>query len=158
MQWSFIPYIFRRVCALQTLVHDIVGQPWYRLLQPVALRRWPSVVIFILLQHRPSRLIAPQYGYSISSSASHLVNIPVSAFSRGLSMILWFNPNLESFGHHLGRYAQSASPGSCLNWLSWCHSVTVFHDAIQWLSLMMPFGTLFGKFGDYFRSCLEQLR
>jgi len=87
-------------------------------MQPVALTRCPSVVILILLQHRPSRLIDRQYSRSASSYVSRLVNIPVGAFGRGLPIIILYNPNLESFGHDLGRYAQSSSLGSCLNCLS----------------------------------------
>jgi len=75
----------------------------------VALTRCPSVVIFIHLQHRPTRLIALQYGRSAFISVSRLVDIPVNAFSRGLPIILLFDLNLESFGHDPGRYAQSSS-------------------------------------------------
>ena len=66
-------------------------------------------------------------------SVSRLVNIPVGAFGRGLPIILLFNPNIESFGHDLGRYAQSSS-------------------------LALPFGRLFRSFGDHVRSRSEQLR
>jgi hypothetical protein len=118
MKWSFIPYIFMRGCTRQTLVHSFLDQPRYHLLQPVALTRCPSVVIFILLQHRPSRLIVLQYSRAAFLSVSRLVNIPVGAFGRGLSIILLLNSNIVSFGHDLGRYAQSSSLGSCLNCLS----------------------------------------
>jgi len=72
-------------------------------------------------------------------SVSRLVDIPVAAFGRGLPMILLSNPNIESFGHDLGRYAQSSSLGSCLNCLtmpfgdclSRCRSVTVARDAVR---------------------------
>jgi len=103
-------------------------------------RRCPSVVMFILLQPRPSRLIGLQYSRSAFISVSRLVNIPVGAFGRGLPIILLFNLNLESFGHDLGHYAQSSSLSSCLNCLSWCHSVTVSREAVLWLSLAMRFG------------------
>jgi len=101
MKWLFISYIFKRGCTLQTFVHSFVGQPRYHLLQPVALTRCPSVVIFILLQHRPSRLIGLQYNRAVFLSVSHLVNIPVGAFGRGLPIIVLFNPNLESFDRDL---------------------------------------------------------
>jgi len=65
--------------------------------------------MFILLQHRPSRLIAIQYGRSAFISVSGWVNIPVDAFGRGLPKILLFDLNLESFGLDLGRYAQSST-------------------------------------------------
>ena len=127
-------HIYSNAFALsQALVHSLVGQCCCirdHPLQPVALTRCRSVVIFILLKHWPSRLIALQYGRSTSSSVSRLVTIPVRAFGRGLLIILLFNSNLKSFSHDLGRYAQSWSHGSCLNCLSWCHSVTVARAAV----------------------------
>jgi len=151
-------YIFRRVCALPSLVLsrsscialyvslDIEHHP----LQLVALRWCPSVVIFILPQHRPSRVIDIQYGRSTSSLVSRLVNIPVSAFVRGLPIILLFNPNLESFNRDPGHYEISV----IISW--WLSQMS--HDAIRWLSFPMPFGRLFGMFQDHFRFRWELLQ
>jgi len=84
MKWTFIPHIFRRVCALPTLVHSSVGQPRYLISSLAAggSPRCQSVVILILLQHRPRTLIGLQYRRSEFISASRLVNIPVGAFGK----------------------------------------------------------------------------
>ena len=124
MKWTFIPYIFECVCALQTLVHGFVGQSRYlhHLVQPVALTRCTSVVVFKLLQHWPSMLIALQYGRSTSSWVSRLVNIPVGAFSRGLPMILSscaFHSE-KSGNHHL----------VVVSTVSRCHLVAVSRDVV----------------------------
>jgi len=120
-------------------------------------RQCPSVVIFILFPHRPSRLVGLQYGQSACIPGGRLVNIPVGAIGRGLLIILLFNPDLEWFGHDLDRYSQSSSLGRCLNCLSWCHSLMVSRDAVWWQFLTMPFGRQFGIFGDHFRSRSELL-
>jgi len=103
-------------------------------------------------------LIGLQYGLSAFLSPSHLVNILVSAFGRGLPIVLLFNSNLDSFSHDLGPYALSSSLGSYLHCLSSCPVVTVSCGAVRWLLLVVPFSRLFDMFGDHFRSHLELLR
>jgi len=49
--------------------------------------------MLILLQHQPSRLIGFQDGGAAFFSVCSLVNIPEGSFSRGLPIILLFNPN-----------------------------------------------------------------
>jgi hypothetical protein len=63
-------YIFRHSCAYTTLVHSFVGPHGYDLFQKVALKRCPSVVIFIRLQRLRSILMHLQYGRSASISVS----------------------------------------------------------------------------------------
>ena len=93
-------------------------------MQLVAVTRCPSVVIFILLHRRPSRLTGIQYGRSAFISVSSWVNIPVGAFSRGLPIILIFHPNLECFRCDLG----------C------CEISVIISWELSQLSLIMPFG------------------
>jgi len=90
----------------------------------VALTRCPSVVIFILLQHRPGRLIGLQYGRSAFISVSPLVNIPVDAFGRGLPIILSSCAiHSRQSGNHLSVVVSTVSR---------CHSVTVSRDAVRY--------------------------
>ena len=125
MTWSFIPYIFERLCALQTLVHSFVDLPRYLIpsLATGGLTRCTSVVIFKLLQHRPSTLVGLQYGRSAIISVSRFVNIPVAAFGRGLPIILSSCAfHSRKSGNHLLVVVSTVSR---------CHSVTVSRDAVR---------------------------
>jgi len=131
---------------------------WYPLLQPVALSRCPSVVMFILLQHRASRLIVLQYSRAAFLAVSHLVtsqSVPSVEGSRQSSY--WIPICSPSTVILVATKSQWSSLGSCLNCLSWCHSVTVSCDAVWGLSLAMPFGRVCGTFRDHFRSRSELL-
>jgi len=84
--------------------------------------RCPSVVILILFQHWPSRLLGLQYGCLAFRSVSHWVNIPVSALGRGLPIIL---SSCALHSRHAGNQHLVV-----VSTVSRCHSVTVSRDAV----------------------------
>ena len=135
MKWSLIPQKYSGAFVLTlTLDHCIFGQSWCiwnHPSQPEALTRCPWVVTFILFHHLRKRLFGLQYDHSASSLVSHLVNIPVSAFRRGLQMIPLFNPNLGSFSDDYRHSAQSFCLCSYLNGLSRFDCVSVACNAIS---------------------------
>ena len=106
--------------VLQILVHSFIGQPRY-LTSSLATGGSHTVPVSSNI-HPPSASAKQAYWPPVwlfgVHSVSRFVNLSVGAFSRGLPLILLFNPNFESFGHNLGRYAQSSSLGSCFDCLS----------------------------------------
>jgi len=102
------------------------------LIQPVAPIKCSSAHVSTFHHHQRSQLEGLQNGHLPFGSERQWIHIPVTVLIRCSTWwscfsipescpltIIWETVNSQSLSH-----------GSWLNWLSWCHSVTILNDAI----------------------------